>query len=79
VAFVSRVYQTPATTMPLLQQPRRELWFVALIFFNANAVRLAMIAKNQKRILATFAATENRCAFWLLVGVCKFPCFFRLN
>ena len=39
VVFVLRVYQTPAPIMPLLQQPCRGLRSVALILFNANAVR----------------------------------------
>ena len=63
VVFVSRVYQTPAPTMPMLQQPRRGLRSVALIFL------MQMLCEELQSPKASFATTCEHfgCRFRIFV------------
>ena len=63
VVFVSRVYQTPAPTMPMLQQPRRRLRSVALNFL------MQMLCEELQSPKASFATTCEHfgCRFRIFV------------
>ena len=63
VVFVSQVYQTPEPTMPMLQQPRRGLRSVALIFL------MQMLCEELQSPKASFATTCEHfgCRFRIFV------------